>query len=66
MQQKQMLVQCQCSYLQEHMSVFFSRFAAAEPSTNGCVAHGTICIDPSVYPFSDKPVKQWYCYIIST
>jgi len=43
--------------------VFFNDFAAAEPSANVCVAHGTPCSDPSVYPtFCNKPVKQWYCY----
>jgi len=42
--------------------VFFNDFAAAEPSANVCVAHGTPCSDPSVYPtFCNKPVKQWYC-----
>ena len=30
-------------------SVFFHLFAAAKPSANVCVAHGTLCNDPSVY-----------------
>jgi len=30
-------------------SVFFNLFAAAEPCANVCVAHGTLCNDPSVY-----------------
>ena len=43
--------------------MFFNLFAAAEPSANFCVAHGTLCSDPSLYPtFCNKPVKQWYCY----
>ena len=29
-------------------TVFFGVFAAAEPSVNVCVAHWTICNDPSV------------------
>ena len=37
-------------------AVFFNLFAAAEPSANVCVAHGTLCNDPSVYPiFCNKP-----------
>ena len=31
------------------LAVFFNLFAAAEPSANVCVAHGTICNDSSVY-----------------
>ena len=31
-------------------SMFFNLFAAAEPSANVCVARGTLCNDPSVYP----------------
>jgi len=31
------------------MPVFFNHFASAEPSTNVCVAHETLCNDPSVY-----------------
>jgi len=31
------------------MPVLFNLFAAAEPSANVCVAHGTQCNDPSVY-----------------
>ena len=35
--------------------MFFNLFAAREPSANVCVAHGTLCNDPSVYPtFSNK------------
>jgi len=30
-------------------SVFFNHFVAAEPSTTVCVAHETLCNDPSVY-----------------
>jgi len=30
-------------------SVFFNLFAAAKPSVNVCVAHGTLCNYPSVY-----------------
>jgi len=42
---------------------FFNLFAAREPSANVCVAHGTLCNDPSVYPtFSNKSLKQWYWY----
>jgi len=41
----------------------FQPFAAVEPSANVCIAHGTLCNDPSVYPTScNKPVKQWYGY----
>jgi len=29
--------------------VFFNLFAAAEPSASVCVAHGTLCNNPSVY-----------------
>jgi len=29
--------------------VFFNLFAAEEPPANVCVAHGTLCNDPSVY-----------------
>jgi len=29
-------------------SMFFDLFAAAKPSANVCVAHGTLCNDPSV------------------
>jgi len=37
-------------------AVFFNLFPAVEPSANVCVAHGTLCIDPSVYPtFCNKP-----------
>ena len=32
-----------------HTAVFFNLFAAAEPSTNACVARETLCNDPSVY-----------------
>jgi len=43
-------------------AVFFNLFAAGEPPANVCVAHGTLCNDPCVYPtFCYKPVKQWYC-----
>ena len=39
--------------------VFFNLFAAAAPSANLCVAHGTWCNDPSVYPaFCNKPDGQ--------
>jgi len=31
------------------VTVFFILFAAAEPSTNVCVAHGTLCNDPCIY-----------------
>jgi len=31
------------------MPVLFKRFAAGEPFANVCVAHGTLCNDPSVY-----------------
>jgi len=36
----------------EHCSTpaFFNLFVVAEPSANACVAHGTLCNDPSVYP----------------
>jgi len=30
-------------------AVFFNLFAATEPSTNVCVAHGILCNDPSDY-----------------
>jgi len=30
------------------MPVFFNLFAAADPYANVCVAHGTLCNDPSV------------------
>jgi len=37
-------------------AVFFNLFAAAEPSANVCVAHGTLCNDPSVDPtFCHEP-----------
>ena len=32
-----------------HKPVFFNLFAAAEPSANVCVSHGTLCNDSSVY-----------------
>jgi len=36
--------------------VFVNLFAATEPSGNVCIAHGTLCNDPSVYPiFCNKP-----------
>jgi len=34
------------------MAGFFKLFAAVEPSATGCVAHGTLCNDPSVYCLS--------------
>jgi len=43
--------------------VFFNISAAAEPSANVCVAHGSLRNDPSVYPtFCNKPLKHWCCY----
>jgi len=43
--------------------VFFNHFAAAEPSANVCIAHGTLCSDPSVCPtFCNKP-GGWKCRI---
>jgi len=38
-----------CTVQQNPNAVFFNYFAAAEPSANVCVAHGTLCNDPSVY-----------------
>jgi len=38
-----------CTVQQYPNAVFFYRFAAAEPSVNVCVAHGTQYNDPSVY-----------------
>ena len=38
-----------CTVQQQPNTVFFSHFAAAEPSVNVCVAHGTLCNDPGVY-----------------
>jgi len=32
----------------EYRTVFFNLYAAAEPSANVCVAHGTLCNDPNV------------------
>jgi len=29
-------------------AVFFNLIAAAEPSANACVAHGTLCNDPTL------------------
>jgi len=41
--------------------VIFNLFAAGEPSTNTCIAHGTLCHDLRVCPiFCNKPVKQLY------
>jgi len=31
------------------MPVFFNLFPTAEPSANVCVAHGTLCNDPSIH-----------------
>jgi len=36
--------------------VFFNLFAAAEPTANVCVAHGTRCNDPSVYGYCETVV----------
>jgi len=38
-----------CTVQQYPNAVFFNHFAAAEPSVYICVAHGTLCNDPSVY-----------------
>ena len=38
-----------CTVQQYPSAVFFNRFAAAEPSVNVCVAHGTQYNDWSVY-----------------
>jgi len=38
-----------CTVQQHPNAVFFNHFAAAEPSVNVCVAHGTLCNDLSVY-----------------
>jgi len=38
-----------CTVQQYPNAVFFNHFAAAEPYVNVCVAHGTLCNDPSVY-----------------
>jgi len=38
-----------CTVQQYPNAVFFNHFVAAEPSVNVCVAHGTLCNDPSVY-----------------
>jgi len=46
------------------IAVFFNLFAAAEPSTNVCVAHGTLSNDPSVYPtFCNKPDECRICVL---
>jgi len=38
------------------MAVFYNLFAAAEPSANVSVAHGTLCNNPGVYlSFCNKP-----------
>jgi len=38
-----------CTVQQYRSAVFFKHFAAAEPSVNVCIPHGTLCNDPSVY-----------------
>jgi len=38
-----------CIYIYYLSTVFFNLFAAAEPSTNVCIAHRTLCNDPSVF-----------------
>ena len=38
-----------CTVQQNPNPVYFNYFAAAEPSANVYVAHGTLCNDPSVY-----------------
>ena len=38
-----------CTVQQNPNAVFFNHFSAGEPSVNVCVAHGTLCSDPSVY-----------------
>jgi len=43
--------------------VFFNLLAAAEPSSNFCVAHGTLDSDPSVYPTSCNKPDGWKCHI---
>jgi len=37
-----------CTVQQNPNAMFFNHFAAAEPSVNVCVAHGSLCNDPSV------------------
>jgi len=39
--------------------VFFNLSAAAEPSANVCVAHGTLCEGPSLHlAFCNKPMAR--------
>jgi len=42
--------------------VFFNLFAAMEPSANVCVAHGTLCSDPTFY--SAKPLRTVFANFV--
>jgi len=46
--------------------VFFNLLAAAEPSANVCIVHGTLCNDTSVYGTLPQPHETVVANFVSS